>query len=97
MVRPWKSLVAGDDLAAPGEPRDLERRFVGLGTRIAEERAAGAVAEMREQLLGQFDDRLAGIQIRDVAERASCWVTASRTAGCAWPRLLTAIPPRKST
>ncbi|AFU00665.1 ion transporter [Nocardia brasiliensis ATCC 700358] len=69
-------LLAGDDLGPAGQPRDLERRLVRLGPRIAEERASGmpvvggAVAEMREQPFRQFDDRLVRIDIRDMAERA---------------------------
>ena len=65
-----EAALGGDDVGAAGAPGELERGLVGLGAGVGEEHLAGpAGAEQREQLLGELDLRLAGEEVRDVAER----------------------------
>lgn len=69
---PHRATVEGafgrDDLLPAGGTSELEGSLVRLGTGIAEEGAPAHVAEMSEQLLRQLDDRLAGVQVGNMAE-----------------------------
>ena len=67
-----------DDLRLAGPLADkLERRLVGLGARVAEERAIGERA--RHQLLREPFTRLRAVQVRDV-DQAGCERPLDRSA-----------------
>ncbi len=64
-----KGLLGGNDVGTTGQTRDLERRLVGLGTRVAEEHSSRRTrTQVCEQLLGQFDTRFRRIQIRRMTQ-----------------------------
>ena len=85
MVRPWKPPSAATTVGPAGAPADLERGLVGLGAGVAEEHPARRGRQV-EQPLGQRERRLVMERLETWPSVATCSVTASTTAGWAWPR-----------
>ncbi len=71
-MRPWNEPGRGDNVGATGQPGEFQGRFAGLGPGVGEEDPAtgcrSAVSRYRQQPLGQFDLRLRGEEVGDVAE-----------------------------
>ena len=81
--------------ARPELAHELDRRLVGLGAGVAEEH--GPAQRARRQALGQRAVRLGVEEVGDVHQPPDLLLhRALTTAGWQWPRLLTAIPLRKS-
>jgi hypothetical protein len=63
-----EAALGGDDVAAAGEPGQLEGGLVGLGAGVAEQYAARTSGQCQQQL-GEGDGRLGDVEVGDVAER----------------------------
>ena len=102
--------LGGDHVGAAGASGQLEGRLVGLGAGVGEEHLAGAIEwsdarssllnhreEESQQPLGERDLRARWRRSSRRGPSVCSWsVTASTSAGWAWPSELTAMPPRRS-
>ena len=63
-----KSTSCGNDFISSGEARNLYRRFVGLGARVAEKYPRAGIVNQILKLLGQFDTRFVRIEITHMSQ-----------------------------
>ena len=100
-VRPWNALSVEmtRNFCAPKRslrvaPRELQRRFVGLGAGVAEEHALGE--RVVDETLREPQRRLVGHPVRHVPELLACSVERLTIAGWQCPSAVTATPLAKS-
>ena len=87
-------LLGRYDLWPPGAPGDLERRLVGLGAGIAEERPT-LDTPPRQQRFGQLDHRFVEIDVRGVSESGHLLGHRRDDAGVGMPQDVHRDPTEK--
>ena len=89
--------LGGDQVGTAGAPGQLEGRLVGLGAGVGEEHPARRRPTSDSSRSASSTCGALVKKFETWPSVVSCSVTAATSAGWAWPRALTAMPPSRST